>query len=211
MNWLSWVDWGDAPSWVAAGATVAALLWARQAVRKSGALLTVEQERDRKRDEADEERRRADARAEQADLVAAWLVRDPSRPGASLADPNPVTVNVENGSRLPVYDVQLEFFGPPGFARAPLGTLPPGSAVVEPPQEVRREDGVTTDELSLTLSFRDTAGRTWRRDGHGQLHQTGVVVFGRAAFEASATLTAGGVVGDAPMEDHSEREPQAEN
>lgn len=163
------MDWGDVPTWVNAGVTFIALCAAVVAVRRSGALLRVEQGRDHQRDEREAEQRNAAERAEQADRVAAWLVRDPSRPSASLADPNPVTANVMNESHLPVYDVELEFDGAFGFAKANLGTLPPGSAVLDPPQEVRRDDGTTTDELSLTVTFRDSAGRVWHRDEEGRL------------------------------------------
>jgi hypothetical protein len=211
------MDWGDVPTWVNAGVTLLALgaaaLAVRHARREADAAteaLKIEQERDRLREAEAAERRKDAERAEQADLVAAWLVRDPSRLTASLADPNPVTANVENGSRLPVYDVELEFFGPPGFAKVNLGTLPHGKAVIDPPPEVRREDGTTTDDLNLTLTFRDTAGRVWYRDEHGMLDQTGRKVFARGAVHAEVRITGSGEVREAVTNSDPQPEPRPE-
>lgn len=147
--------WGDLATWVTAIVTLGALVAAIAAVRRSGKLLQIEQDRDQARDKRDAELREAAERAEQADLVAAWP--------EDVEDFGPLSVRLTNGSSLPVYDVELEFVGPSGVETEKAGLLPPGTQLHDWPQGMHDGEGTLAD-FRVALRFRDTAGRVWRRN-----------------------------------------------
>ncbi|GAA1451730.1 hypothetical protein GCM10009641_86610 [Mycobacterium cookii] len=159
--------WGDLATWVTATVTLGALVAAIVAVRRSGELLQIEQERDKARDKRDADLREAAERAEQADLVAAWPY--------DVEDFGPLSVQL-TGSSLPVYDVELEFVGPSGVETEELGLLPPGTQLHDWPQWMHDGEGTLAD-FRVALSFRDTAGRVWRRNEYGVLRWTGITVY----------------------------------
>lgn len=212
-------NWGDVPTWFAGGVAILALIAARQAGRTALRLLEVEELRENRATEAEEQRREAQERAEQADLVASWIDVEGMRRGTSL--PRWGTL-LQNASSLPVWDVVVEIFGPNASTprhRFSLSLLPPGRSF-EPwgnnELRSRKEDAVAMTEHSsvaladdqyqedprdfrVAISFRDAAGRKWRRTKEGVLRKTGIVVFGEAAVAlASIELKASGIVTPPP-------------
>jgi hypothetical protein len=185
------VRWGDVPTWVAAIATLAAVsiaIWAGVSAKKAGQaarrtarvslrLLEIEQARD-------EEQRRAQARLHQADLVAAWHAWDkvPHLVGGTIAVWG---ATIRNGSPLPVYEVRAELIADSDGRVADsvsLPVLPPGlnhRAWLNGPDDYRKSSGTDQggnpiytegrDQFKVALSFRDTAGREWKRDTRGLL------------------------------------------
>ena len=131
----------------------------------------LEHKRETKRGERDAKRGQREARAEQADHVAAWHERGNERG----ADALPVWgAQVRNGSKLPVYDLTVEYIDAEGTVRESLvlPILPPGEDFIRPPVD---PDGPTTTTLwfRVAIEFRDTADRIWRRDQWGRLDQVG--------------------------------------
>lgn len=188
-GWLHDVPWGDAATWMTAVVTGAALWFARTAVKRSGELLEVEQKRDEKRDEWDREQRHAAERAEQADFVAAWHDRAevPTRMQAIYLPS--YGARIINHSPLPIWDVTVEFIGPDGAVRGAkiIPVVPPGQHFEPWPDELRRQEPASDggdpvivealNEFTVTLAFRDVAGRRWRRDEYGYLTFQGRVSF----------------------------------
>jgi hypothetical protein len=157
------LDWGDVPTWVGALTTLGALIAA-------GALVKVELRRDRRTEREAQQRRDGQARAEQADLVAAWKDQKDSDSWATI----------RNGSELPVYDVELELFETTGTVRqytVEVGVVPPSDHmdiwVVQNSVGTDVHSPGRPREFAVSITFRDTAGREWKRDTAGVLHQTG--------------------------------------
>jgi hypothetical protein len=191
--------WGDVPTWVAAIATLAAVtiaIWAGVSAKKAGQaarrtartslhLLKIEQARD-------DEQRTAHARLHQADLVAAWHAwgEVPHFVGGTIWVWG---ATIQNGSPLPVYEVRAVLIADSDRRVADsvsVSVLPPGlhhRAWPNGPDGYRKSSGTdeggnpiyteARDQFKVELSFRDTAGREWKRDAGGHLKQTGVSVF----------------------------------
>jgi hypothetical protein len=185
---FSGVDWGDAPTWITAVATIAALIAAGLAVRASWAVLKLETRREDRAEKADAERRAAAERAEQADYVAAWMHWNdgvPLFPDTTIFGPmmgQGWGALVTNASSLPIYTVALVFYGRDGEERDRVEKdfVPPGESHVPWNKELRQGDGEDRElgtDIRVEIFFRDTAGRTWRRDMNGVLHRTGITVF----------------------------------
>lgn len=209
------MDWGDFPTWVQAVVTAGALGAAVWAGRATWKVFNLERAReDRAEDEA-RERRAADERAAQADLVAVWH----TVLGSGLAEgplPTDWAARVINDSPLPVYEVSVEFYGPDGTERDVQRTfiVPPGGQDFYWQQDLRKVADHDTNghpiytespqDFRVALRFRDTAGRQWYRDANGVLTKTGTVVFGRLEAELPA-LHGGGVL--SVRQTHQDEEP----
>jgi hypothetical protein len=163
------VDYGDVPTWIAAVATVLALVAAGFAAWASWNVLKRETQRDADRDDAE--------RRQQANLVAAWhgVVPHPVQRGAGLYRPV-----VRNGSELPIYQVGVEVVveGSTGIVHM-TEVLGPGQWFVtqsghfnfadHPTEKLRLH--ASSPGFQVAVSFSDAAGIAWRRDENGQLEQ----------------------------------------
>ncbi|MGL5823427.1 MAG: hypothetical protein ACRCYU_00970 [Nocardioides sp.] len=176
---LPTLDWGDVPSWIAAIATLGALVAAGWAVKKASDTFKLELKRDSERQAHDEQ-------AEQADLIAAWsawLKPDDTRMRAGWG------ALIVNGSPLPVYEATIELYGPVGDLRVsqPKNLLPPGDTPLIWNTTIFKDDEHVSfgQYLQVALKFRDSAGRLWHRDRHGQLSRIGRAIFA----EDTATIS----------------------
>jgi hypothetical protein len=176
VTWLS-LPAGDWATWVNAVVSFVALVAAIIAVKRSSAMLKVEQGRDSQPDERDAQERKAAERAEQADHVAAWIGF-------------PEGLTVRNGSSLPIYDVEVRVLlqGEPVGETVRLPVLPPGE---ETPRIPTKHDSSPNASVQLgwdarreavaEITFRDVGTRLWSRDGAGVLRAIGREVSGEAA------------------------------
>lgn len=160
-------------NWVMAVTTalaLAAAVWAGHTARK---LYAIEQRRDRDQEQA--------AERKQADLVAVWVSWSGLRVPLSLPSgaTSPSSLAVQNGSAVPIYDVQVTY----SEAGAPLGIQlfhiisPTGSqahyreikcnAVLQRLDEPRAKD-VRLD-LRVSIAFTDAGGIRWSRESSGRL------------------------------------------
>lgn len=159
------IDWGDAPTWTQAAASIATLFAAILAVVYSHkALKHAKEELD--------ERRRNEARAVQADRVAAWpimVIDDMTSFAVAGAGGNPVLL-IRNDSPQPIYAVRVELRlgNHTPLGEMVLGVVPPGDHHRDPDidrdQLVDAVSGVSQwPQVSVDIVFRDAAGRHWRR------------------------------------------------
>jgi hypothetical protein len=169
-------------AWVEAGATVVAVGAAIYAGVYAKKAYDTETERDRQRDN---DRQRA-----QADSVAAWCDRydySPAEPPRSYSSGGAFVVSggrsrpdwnyyLRNASDVPVYDVVVLFrIGEQSLGTDAVDVLPPGEAPVsrEVPEHVRTQATSAAHEhgeiIRCVVSFRDAAGRRWRRWTDGRL------------------------------------------
>jgi hypothetical protein len=178
--WLDGVDLGDLPTWLGAGGaigsmcvTIAALIYAKRAAEATRGMLNVEADRDRKRDDAD-------ARA-QAEQVSGWYGFNENHPRSSIADGGGDYWGafIQNASPLPIYELGIEFFyrGSDGAVAGPrsslkAGTLAPTSSpgFAQAPLDMLR-NVEERDVYAVALTFRDSAGRRWRREHDGVLSE----------------------------------------
>jgi hypothetical protein len=195
---------GDWPTWIAAVATVGALIFAGIAAWASWQVLKRETLRDEARAEAE--------RRSQANLVAAWpgvVPLHPDHPDQPAGAYGPV---VRNASDLPVYRVfiwamhsdrirhvsrayQIDVL-PPGqwFVHHEDGRFHPHRPAVLSDVYKDQSDrqgiyaGVEFRDIYAKVEFRDAAGSEWRRDEYGDLRQTGVAAF--AGVAAAAVIAA---------------------
>jgi hypothetical protein len=125
-----------------------------------GVLLRREIQRDESRQE---ETRRA-----QASLVAAY-----TDPESRVAEAYiPLQVLVSNQSESPVYEACLvlpDDAGPQGLMNYAVGLVPGGSTLPAPLPDHLRSSYLAP--AAVELYFDDAAGRTWRRDERGALHE----------------------------------------
>lgn len=176
-------NWGDVPTWGAMVFAVAAVIVGYRVYR-------IEHERDERTD-ADRRARANEERQAQAALVSAW-------PGSTTfhaipIDPYPTTAwgaYIRNASQLPVYTVKIVFWyqHPQSSEREERASIirPLVEPSTEPlfvtrPEELRKPSStdergypVFTEAINqfvVSLEFTDTAGRRWRRDVDGSLHQ----------------------------------------
>lgn len=171
-------------AWIEAGATVVAVGAAIYAGVYAKKAFDAEVRRDRERDD---DRRRA-----QADKVAAWCDRydySPAVPARAYSSGGTSVVTsgtprpdwqyfLRNFSDVPVYDVVVLFrIGEHSLGTDVVDVLPPDG---EPftravPEHVRREATSAATEhgeiIRCVVSFRDAAGRRWRRWTNGQLKE----------------------------------------
>lgn len=169
------IDWGDFPTWVSAITTLGALIAA-------GIVVRVELKRDHQAQLLAAEQRSAQARATQADLVAAWHEDDPQVGWTAI---------VQNNSNLPIYDVTVKFIDRVQALRGAVRerVVPPGRLLLdwpkEWPEEIQEyaythiedrelEDGDPRG-FAVSVHFRDTAGRLWSRDQFGVLQAEGLL------------------------------------
>lgn len=179
------VDWGDVPTWVAGLIASAALYAAWRAGSTAQRLLKVEEGREDRAERTDLERRATEERAAQADLVAAWIDRRAVGPKDALRWAWGLVVR--NGSPLPIWDVTAETYAPDGELRGvdQMSLVPPDEVFRKWNTDLRNQhEDEDPPAFVVAISFRDAAGRTWKRSKEGVLSQTGVVAFG----ELGATL-----------------------
>lgn len=156
MN-LGLIDWGSVPEWLAAIGTVGAVIVAL--------VIAFRDSRQRARAE----------RSAQADNITAWQ----SVVGRGTFNER-AHINLSNSSSLPIYDIALSYGAPYGEgARFQTGAskqifllrLPPGKCQVRELPKVPKLDKPQY-ELGISISFRDSYGRFWRRDASGVLTET---------------------------------------
>ena len=148
---------GDLPSWIEALATVAAVAAALFAGYYAKRLNDIE-------DKRDVERFRADWRR-QAEQVSAWMGLRFSQ----LDLPIGKAVWIRSVSDQPVYAVASWMIYPNRRVRVdhPELVLAPGA----PNSDIVIDAPKTQDPLGVAVQFRDSAGRWWRRDETGILHE----------------------------------------
>jgi len=171
-----WSTSGSFPDWLEAVATAAALIAAVFAARYAANTFVIEVKRDKARVAA--------AERAQAESIAVWIEDAlADRVGAREQDWKLV---LYNASSLPVYSARWSIHGQAlDGAERVVGLLPlltPGRKDVDlDPIDGMRfryvdEDGDENEthevmgyDFSAALSFRDAAGRVWRRDQAGRL------------------------------------------
>lgn len=163
------IDWGNVPSWLAFIAAGTAVMFTWRALS-----------RERKRD-AD---RHEDDRKKQAEQFGAWIGRDASAQSKFEGD---FHIKFRNTSGLPVYDVKFrilnlrenssQLFADELPLVAPAAKeqdyrLNPGTLsqlhIILQQSQIRKEPSVG---YGLEVTFRDSAGRRWRRDTDGKLDE----------------------------------------
>lgn len=166
--------WGTAfPSWIAALATVAAVVAAVWAGKTAKRLYDQEVDRD--------QRVIDNAERAQADRVAAWMAHsnDPLVPGTEGTGFGMVkrgwVCRLRNASDVPVYNVDVRIEAPGGQERGRIerSTLPPTSTHFDAdlPDMSHAISGTENNYrlLLARISFTDAAGRRWTRSGTGIL------------------------------------------
>ena len=172
------IDWGDAPTWIAGGIALLALMAAWRAGSIAAELLRVERRR-----EDDRAKREAGA---QASLVSAWIEVGYERD--EFDSPTAVeslTCFVRNASQVPVHDVKViplldrrsktrngrEWIA----AHLEFPTLPPTDQPVTKPIRgpvVSSVNSAAEDAqiaLRCTIEFTDSSGIRWVRYPNGEL------------------------------------------
>jgi hypothetical protein len=122
---------------------------------------------------------RAARRAEQASRVGAWIEwRQSLRKNLRGEDVGGYVCIVANTSRLPVYDVTVDYsIYDEGRRRERIAIegwlhLPPGEHVDEVPRDVTEAASRTAETgeiVRVAMTFTDTSGRRWDRDVDGRL------------------------------------------
>jgi hypothetical protein len=193
---VSNIDWGDAPTWLAGGIALAALLAAWRAGSVAGELLRVEQRR-----EGDRVWRETSL---QASLVSAWI-----EVGYECDEyDNPTAVEsltcfVRNASAVPVHDVRVtplldrrdKMNGKDWLAaRLEWPTLPPTDQPLPKPilgpvvLLVESAAGSSDIAVRCRITFTDSSGTTWVRHPNGELvinhHRSFAVVGSDGAMPA---------------------------
>ncbi|MEJ5915453.1 hypothetical protein [Pseudokineococcus sp. 1T1Z-3] len=170
------MDLGDLPTWLGVLVSALALGAAAVAATHAGRVLRIESARDAR---AEEDRRELQARG-----VSAWVAvhlddRGSRQDGFVL----------HNVSDAPVHDVTVRFLSPDykGWRDATMLVVPPGRYFTrdgEPtygwyfPDHVDAYPGTIRPVMKkeqwrvAELTFTDSAGRRWRRDGRGTLSTT---------------------------------------
>ena len=155
MNWYA----GDLPTWIQAVAALLALIGAIIAAIQAYQALSLQRAADQREVEQLQQHlgRLEQSQAEQvcvwADVVDRNLVK------------NSIRVYLRNGSTLPVYDVSV------GLATddevvLDIGVLPP---TVAPLERVLPKPVTAGGGPAPWVTFRDSAGAGWLRDGAGRL------------------------------------------
>lgn len=164
------IDWGNVPSWAAflAASTAAIFTW-RALVRE------------RRRDA----QRQKDSRRSEAERFGAWIGRDESFQSQFEGD---FHVKLRNASEQPIYDVRFQILN----LREPRDKAFTASLPVVPPADKAQDFRLGPDMQSrlrvitqqtqalresspgfgLEVSFRDSAGRRWRRSTDGRLEES---------------------------------------
>lgn len=152
------MEWGDVPTWVGAVTSTAALTAAVVAAFAARRILGIEIGRD--------EGQAHERRSRQAELVAAWLTDRASRDR-----PAPATRWVcllRNVSAVPVYDVLLTYqVGDTRHVDEVFPQMPPGDHERDVVDAAAFALAHGTDDVELTMSFTDAAGRRWTRNRVG--------------------------------------------
>jgi arabinogalactan oligomer / maltooligosaccharide transport system substrate-binding protein len=173
------LQWGDVPSWLSAGVTLAALVFAVVAVVVARRTYRLESGRDLVNAEA---RQQQDlfVRRSQAALVSAWWAKEDGHQDRPR-DPS-WAVHLRNASDAPVYKAHLTVMGMGEHARRKaleLSVVPPTQAptihaVKIPTARGDRERdslGHPLSEYRVSLRFTDSAGVRWIRDEYGSLRE----------------------------------------
>ncbi|MEV5001957.1 hypothetical protein [Nocardioides sp. LML1-1-1.1] len=182
--WWAGSPRADLAQWFAAAATAATLVAAIVAAMFAAGAFSLETAR--------EERYREDQRRHQAERIASWVSLGPLEYGMKHVT-STVTLHVRNATDLPVYEVRVDILlviriggtvlTHDDFRIFPV--VPPGPVTTEKRQSmsIRMPDIVlnastderrsliedSTDEVLVSLSFRDTGNRWWRRTPTGVL------------------------------------------
>jgi arabinogalactan oligomer / maltooligosaccharide transport system substrate-binding protein len=165
------VNWGDVPGWITTVAGIFALLFAAAAAVTAHRVYRIESERDTVN--AKERRREAEARRRtQAALVSAWC-------GSRATDsesPDWGTF-IRNASETPVHQARVSVVkehDPDTRSDFDVVVLPPTAAPVFYPDEIwstALQNKFPATNFRVEMSFTDSAGVRWIRDGEGGLFE----------------------------------------
>lgn len=163
------VQWGDVPTWAGVGVGLIALIGAIIGAVQAFRVLGIERQRDVLSSQEAAERA-GEVRRLQATGVSGWV-------GEVLTPTSHPTfvVSLRNASELPVYDVVSIVSVGSANASISIGVLPPAAVPLERSVSLLLPAGASVTEVSLSLSFRDSAGARWLRSGSGLLSEDGVV------------------------------------
>ncbi|MEV7491428.1 hypothetical protein AB0O08_11805 [Streptomyces anulatus] len=187
---MSSIDWGDAPTWIAAVFAGGAALFAgltirsqRQQISEQREFIT-EQSQNLALERAELRAAEAARRSAQAKQVSmTYKTNGQLQPSGSLGGYDRWWVEVVNGSDETVRNVMVRFGDTydaatateNGFRRhpdqgrrgVPVAALGPGRTVTF--QSPRWSSEATIDNNRPALQFTDAAGAVWQRDEHGVL------------------------------------------
>ena len=167
------LNWGDVPGWVTTIAGVFALLFAAVAAITAIRVYRIESERDiesaKERREEAESRRRA-----QAALVSAWC-------GSHVTDSKPPDwgIFLRNASETPVHQARVSMakeHEPDTRDDFDITVLPPTSEPAFYPNGIwsaALQKKFPATNFRVEMSFTDSAGARWLRDGDGRLSEVG--------------------------------------
>lgn len=162
------VNWGDAPTWVSALTTLAALLAA-------GWIVRIELARDEERRKERRAEKDTVERAEQADRIAVWVAKKASG----------WNVYSRNSSDLPVFDVTIKLWEDGGEPQESFHSLLPPDTSEKPlpdsfwivHQDSERGKMLVSEtraaRVRTSIKFQDAAGRIWFRNERGLLTKIG--------------------------------------
>jgi hypothetical protein len=167
--WNVWINLGMA------SATALAAVFAYLAYRKQHRRdLTDQAEISRRLDEVETERRtRAEAeRRAQAETVCVWA-DVVNNQGSRVVGMRHLSALIRNASNLPVHEVGLEFSTDGGSSYTEhLDAIGPSTEPVVVPVShawLKPMNADERDTVRVSMTFRDAAGRSWRRTSTGQL------------------------------------------
>jgi hypothetical protein len=164
------INWGDAPTWVAAFFALLAGLVAyrlyRVESRRDNLALKLQSQRD------------DEALRWQASVCAAWYGNEDGQGGTFVEQimTGGLGVYLINGSSVPIYDVLVGFHYPKDpvdelpRGQLALQILPPGTHFRKPPPGVAvTPEGDAILNFKVDMTFRDSTNRRWRRKTTGEL------------------------------------------
>jgi arabinogalactan oligomer/maltooligosaccharide transport system substrate-binding protein len=165
------VSWGDVPSWITTVGGLFALIFAAVAAITANRVYRIESQRDTVN--AAERRREADARRRtQAALVSAWS-------GSRAIDNKSPDwgIFIRNASETPVHQARVSVVkehDPDTRSDFDLVVLPPTAEPAFYPNDiwsVSLQDMFPATNFRVEMSFTDSAGLRWFRDGDGGLYE----------------------------------------
>jgi len=151
ISWLSTVNWGSVPDWLAAIGTISAVIAALYL--------------------ADKGTREQRLRERRAQAISISTYRN-------LLGNKTVGITVMNNSNANIYDIAISIAVSVGAGEAFqkenknnifIRGIPPGKFKIDPPKVPKKSMGM---ELGIAISFRDAQGVYWRRDAVGNLYET---------------------------------------
>lgn len=178
------IDWGSVPDWFAGVGALVALVFAARAVRTAKETNRAQNEQI-KQLQSEQATREYERRADQASRFATWVSTD-------IEDGlEQVVVRVINSGTLPVYSLTIFAETPAGVAKSVYPVFGPDPrrnstrmtaavrALVSGKKAVKM---FHNGDITISCSFRDSAGQWWYRKQSGELVQAN----DRGSAEAAA-------------------------